>query len=100
MGIIQVLQYDLHARDDILEKFHNGVQVEDNKEYTMKMRPSSTKNAQTMTEVCIVSNSPCSLSSHKYVEASFGEFEQHTWGIHSKLLTKMGFYEKGILINL
>jgi hypothetical protein len=50
-----------------------------------------------MNEVCIVSDSLC--SSHQYVDVSFDEFEKLTRGIGIKILTKMGFYGKGISIN-
>jgi hypothetical protein len=65
----------------MLEKFQNGKEVEEKEESTMQRRSSSIADAQTMTKLCIVSNSPCSLSSHQDVDDSFGEFEKHTRGI-------------------
>jgi len=52
-----------------------------------------------MKDVCTISNSSCSLSSHQVIDDYFIEFEKHTRGIGSKLLTKMEFYGKGLHIN-
>ena len=52
-----------------------------------------------MTKVCIVSDSPCSISYHQDVDSYFGEFEKLTQGIDFKLLTKWGFKGKSIGIN-
>ena len=77
MGIIEELQLDLQTKDKMLEKFHPTEQLEEKEESTMKRRPYSTTNSQTMIEVCSESNSLFSLSSHEGVDVSFGEFENH-----------------------
>jgi hypothetical protein len=97
MGIIQELQLELQAKDKSMEKFQNGEEVEEKQDSTMQRRPSSTTDAQTLTEVCIVSDSPC--SSHQDVDVYFSEFEKYAQGIGFKLLTKMGFDGKYLGIN-
>ena len=65
----------------------------------MKRIPSSTSDVKTMIEVHTIINLLCSLSSHNHVDAYFGEFEKHTWGIGSNFLTKMDFDGKDLGIN-
>jgi len=55
--------------------------VEEKEETMMPIRPSSTIYLQFVTEVCSVSDSSFSLSSHQKVDACLGEFEKHTHGV-------------------
>jgi hypothetical protein len=75
--IIEELQLELQAKDDLLAKLQHGERMED--------KDPSTVDAQTQTEVYDVSS--CSISS------------QYETNVGMKLLTKMGYIGGGLGIH-